>query len=64
MLCPFYTLFDLLFDIKIELEGFCYLQEGESQFIMPEGAGRQRGRLELSFSQIGGSIFAGRYFSF
>jgi hypothetical protein len=36
-----------------------FLQEGDAQFIIPEGAGRHRGRLELSFSQIGGSIFAG-----
>ncbi|XP_041362618.1 mitochondrial import inner membrane translocase subunit Tim23-like [Gigantopelta aegis] len=32
---------------------------GDSEFIFPEGASRQRGRLELSFSQIGGSVFAG-----
>ncbi|KAK6187752.1 hypothetical protein SNE40_005709 [Patella caerulea] len=32
---------------------------GDSEFIFPEGANRQRGRLELSFSQIGGSVFAG-----
>ncbi|XP_046584730.1 mitochondrial import inner membrane translocase subunit Tim23-like isoform X1 [Haliotis rubra] len=32
---------------------------GEGDFIFPEGANRQRGRLELSFSQIGGSVFAG-----
>uniref|UniRef100_A0A0B6YPG2 Mitochondrial import inner membrane translocase subunit TIM23 n=1 Tax=Arion vulgaris TaxID=1028688 RepID=A0A0B6YPG2_9EUPU len=31
----------------------------DSQFIFPEGAARTRGRLELSFSQIGGSIFVG-----
>lgn len=31
----------------------------DSQFIFPEGANRQRGRLELSFSQIGGSVFVG-----
>lgn len=31
----------------------------DSQFIFPEGASRQRGRLELSFSQIGSSVFAG-----
>lgn len=30
-----------------------------SDFIFPEGASRQRGRLELAFSQIGGSVFAG-----
>lgn len=29
------------------------------QFIFPEGAGRHRGRFELMFSQIGGSVFAG-----
>nr|KAI8767127.1 mitochondrial import inner membrane translocase subunit Tim23-like; partial [Biomphalaria glabrata] len=31
----------------------------DSQFIFPEGAARTRGRLELSFSQIGGSVFLG-----
>ncbi|XP_059178603.1 mitochondrial import inner membrane translocase subunit Tim23-like [Physella acuta] len=31
----------------------------DSQFIFPEGAARTRGRLELSFSQIGGSVFVG-----
>jgi len=31
----------------------------DSQFIFPEGASRQRGRLELSFSQIGGAVFVG-----
>ncbi|XP_014769578.2 mitochondrial import inner membrane translocase subunit Tim23 [Octopus bimaculoides] len=31
-----------------------------SDFIFPEGASRQRGRLELAFSQIGGSVFAGK----
>ncbi|KAL8619226.1 hypothetical protein ACOMHN_050008 [Nucella lapillus] len=37
-----------------------YISPGsDSQFIFPEGASRQRGRLELSFSQIGGSVFAG-----
>ncbi|KAL5017866.1 hypothetical protein ScPMuIL_003588 [Solemya velum] len=32
---------------------------GDSEFIFPEGASRQRGRFELAFSQIGGSVFAG-----
>ncbi|XP_064617752.1 mitochondrial import inner membrane translocase subunit Tim23-like [Liolophura sinensis] len=32
---------------------------GEPEFIFPEGANRQRGRFELAFSQIGGSVFAG-----
>ncbi|KAK7113004.1 mitochondrial import inner membrane translocase subunit Tim23-like [Littorina saxatilis] len=37
-----------------------YINPGaDSQFIFPEGANRQRGRLELSFSQIGGSVFVG-----
>lgn len=31
----------------------------DSQFIFPEGANRTRGRLELSFSQIGASVFVG-----
>lgn len=34
-------------------------QNNDDQFIFPEGAGRQRGRFELMFSQIGGSVFAG-----
>ncbi|XP_005092534.1 mitochondrial import inner membrane translocase subunit Tim23 [Aplysia californica] len=38
-----------------------YLGPGgaDSQFIFPEGAARTRGRLELSFSQIGASVFVG-----
>jgi len=32
---------------------------GDSQFILPEGASHRRGRFELAFSQIGGSVFAG-----
>lgn len=37
-----------------------YLQTGgESQFIYPEGANKNRGRFEKSFSQIGGAIIAG-----
>jgi import inner membrane translocase subunit TIM23 len=31
----------------------------ESQFIFPEGASHRRGRFELAFAQIGGSVFAG-----
>lgn len=31
----------------------------ESQFIMPEGASQRRGRFELAFSQIGGSVCVG-----
>jgi len=34
----------------------------ESQFIFPEGANQRRGRFELAFSQIGGSVFAGGLF--
>jgi len=35
------------------------LQQGGSEFIFPEGAARQRGRFELAFSQIGGSVMTG-----
>lgn len=31
----------------------------ESQYIFPEGASRNRGRFELAFSQIGGSVVVG-----
>jgi len=31
----------------------------DSQFIFPEGAAHRRGRFELAFSQIGGSVFVG-----
>ena len=34
------------------------LQEGP-QYIFPEGASKQRGRFELAFSQIGGSVITG-----
>jgi len=34
------------------------LQEGP-QYIFPEGASKQRGRFELAFSQIGGSVMTG-----
>jgi len=37
------------------------LQDPESQFIMPEGASQRRGRFELAFSQIGGSVCLGLY---
>jgi import inner membrane translocase subunit TIM23 len=37
-----------------------YLNIGnEPQFIMPEGASQHRGRFELAFSQIGGSVCTG-----
>jgi len=36
------------------------LQDPESQFIMPEGASQRRGRFELAFSQIGGSVCVGQ----
>jgi len=32
---------------------------GDAQFIMPEGASQHRGRFELAFSQIGGSVCTG-----
>ena len=31
----------------------------EPEFIMPEGQGRQRGRLEYAFGTIGGSVLIG-----
>ena len=34
-------------------------QDSEPQFIMPEGANQRRGRFELAFSQIGGSVCVG-----
>ncbi|XP_036354623.1 mitochondrial import inner membrane translocase subunit Tim23-like [Octopus sinensis] len=34
----------------------------EPEFIFPQGAKRQRGRLEMSFSQIGGSVMVGGAF--
>ncbi|XP_071440569.1 mitochondrial import inner membrane translocase subunit Tim23 [Hetaerina americana] len=36
-----------------------YLQQSQPEFIFPEGAGRQRGRFEFAFSQIGGSCMIG-----
>lgn len=33
--------------------------DAEPQFIMPEGASQRRGRFELAFSQIGGSVCVG-----
>lgn len=36
------------------------LQEAP-QYIFPEGASKQRGRFELAFSQIGGSVMLGWY---
>ena len=41
-----------------------FTQNAESQFIFPEGANQKRGRFELAFSQIGGSILAGTAPSF
>ena len=37
-------------------------QNADSQFIFPEGGGGRRGRFELAFSQIGGSVFVGMSF--
>jgi len=31
----------------------------EPEFILPEGAGRQRGRFEYAFGSIGGSVLIG-----
>jgi len=36
-----------------------YLTSQQPEFIFPEGASRQRGRFELAFSQIGGSVICG-----
>ena len=33
--------------------------QDQDQYILPEGAGHQRGRFEMAFAQIGGSILAG-----
>uniref|UniRef100_T1INU8 Mitochondrial import inner membrane translocase subunit TIM23 n=1 Tax=Strigamia maritima TaxID=126957 RepID=T1INU8_STRMM len=37
------------------------LNQGGPEFIFPEGAARQRGRFELAFSQIGGSVMTGAF---
>lgn len=39
-----------------------YIPNPESDFLFPEGSNHQRGRLELAFSQIGGSVFVGGAF--
>lgn len=36
-----------------------YFQKSQPEFIFPEGAGKQRGRFELAFSQIGSSVMVG-----
>lgn len=36
-----------------------FLQQAQPEFIFPEGATKQRGRFELSFSQIGTSVMIG-----
>ncbi|XP_013776549.1 mitochondrial import inner membrane translocase subunit Tim23-like [Limulus polyphemus] len=36
-----------------------YLAQSGPEWIFPEGASRQRGRFELAFSQIGGSVMTG-----
>ncbi|XP_014662995.1 PREDICTED: mitochondrial import inner membrane translocase subunit Tim23-like [Priapulus caudatus] len=38
--------------------GYLYQSEGP-EFIFPEGASHKRGRFELAFSQIGGSVMTG-----
>jgi len=37
------------------------INQGGPEFIFPEGAARQRGRFELAFSQIGGSVMTGAF---
>uniref|UniRef100_A0A0K8R914 Putative mitochondrial import inner membrane translocase subunit tim23 n=1 Tax=Ixodes ricinus TaxID=34613 RepID=A0A0K8R914_IXORI len=39
-----------------------YINAGGPEWIFPEGASRQRGRFELAFSQIGGSVMVGAAF--
>lgn len=36
-----------------------FINQNGPEFIFPEGASKQRGRLELAFSQIGGSVMIG-----
>ncbi|XP_071953555.1 mitochondrial import inner membrane translocase subunit Tim23-like [Antedon mediterranea] len=36
-----------------------YLNTGDAEFIVPTGQSRVRGRFELAFSQIGGSVMSG-----
>lgn len=36
-----------------------HVSPDSSQYIFPEGASQKRGRFELAFSQIGGSVFLG-----
>ena len=36
-----------------------YIGRGQPEFIFPEGASHRRGRFELAFSQIGGSVMVG-----
>lgn len=36
-----------------------YLPQGQAEFVFLEGAGKQRGRFELAFGQIGGSCMIG-----
>jgi len=38
-----------------------FINQGGPEFIFPEGAARQRGRFELAFSQIGGSVMTGAF---
>lgn len=38
-----------------------YLSPNGPEFIFPEGAARQRGRFELAFSLIGGSVITGAF---
>ncbi|XP_064458441.1 mitochondrial import inner membrane translocase subunit Tim23-like [Ornithodoros turicata] len=39
-----------------------FINAGGPEWIFPEGASRQRGRFELAFSQIGGSVMTGAAF--
>lgn len=39
-----------------------FINSGGPEWIFPEGASRQRGRFELAFSQIGGSVMIGAAF--
>jgi len=66
-LCDVYYVYELVLnpfnDFHMEMipSHLYLLQDPESQFIMPEGASQRRGRFELAFSQIGGSVCVGEW---
>ena len=56
----FLYIYMLLCFNRVNVAVIVLLQDTESQFIMPEGASQRRGRFELAFSQIGGSVCVGQ----